>query len=216
MSKKASDDTSVVTAKTVETALTGSTIDGGDIADDVSVLTKNDDASAMDQIDEEKKGEDSEDEDEDEDEEGVESGEEEEGDESENDVGEEADNMSALTANTKATANSAATTKTTSSRTSLLSKLTPSFLKKSESDLPKVTSTRRFSVDGLALRRFSVFGKKQEDIGEIEPYLPAIKFHERMAKRRENFRTRKEIVADIVENAEHNDLKMEDDMKFMA
>ncbi|GMI08921.1 hypothetical protein TrVE_jg11403 [Triparma verrucosa] len=216
MSKKASDDTSVVTAKTVETALTGSTIDGGDIADDVSVLTKNDDASAMDQIDEEKKGEDSEDEGEDEDEEGVESGEEEEGDESENDVGEEADNMSALTANTKATANSATTTKTTSSRTSLLSKLTPSFLKKSESDLPKVTSTRRFSVDGSALRRFSVFGKKQEDIGEIEPYLPAIKFHERMAKRRENFRTRKEIVADIVENAEHNDLKMEDDMKFMA
>lgn len=211
--KKASDDTSVTTSKTVETALTGSTIDGNDVADDVSVLTKNDDASMLGPLnedsDEEKKGDDSDNDDSDDD-----NGDDaEKSDEYENAVGEEVDNMSALTANTKATGVTASSSKSTSSKSSMLSKLTPKFLKKAAPNLPKVVSTRRFSVDSAKV--FSLFNKKKEDLGEIDPYVPAIKFHERMAKRRENFRTRKEIVADIVENAEHNELKMEDDMKFM-
>ena len=43
---------------------------------------------------------------------------------------------------------------------------------------------------------------------ELEVYEPALKFHERMAKRRENFRTRKERVDDTVENAEHKKLNV--------
>jgi len=75
--------------------------------------------------------------------------------------------------------------------------------------LPKVTSTRRFSIDGIRM-----FAKKevQNDL-TLNPYVPAIKFHERMSKRREKFKRKKEEVADNVMNAEHNKFSLESNMK---
>ena len=80
-----------------------------------------------------------------------------------------------------------------------------------KTSLPKVTSARRFSVDGI-----KVFAKKiQEDEEEmkIDPYMPAVKFHERMSRRREKFQRKKEEVAEIVNNAEHNKFSLGDNMK---
>ena len=50
----------------------------------------------------------------------------------------------------------------------------------------------------------NLFQKKQEhDLGEIEPYMPAIRFRERMDRRYDNAKRRKGEVSELVSNAGH-------------
>ena len=77
--------------------------------------------------------------------------------------------------------------------------------------LPKVTSGRRFSVDGIKI--FAKKVQRDEKDMTIDPYIPAIKFHERMSRRKEKFHRKKEEVAEIVNNAEHNKFSLADNMK---
>jgi hypothetical protein len=75
----------------------------------------------------------------------------------------------------------------------------PSFV----TDKP-VKSMRRFSVTGL--RRWSVSDQADHT---IEPYMPAIKFRERMDRRYEKFGRRKEEIRLELEGAEHNRVTLE-------
>ena len=98
------------------------------------------------------------------------------------------------------------------------------FSKKGQKDetrlSPTARASRRFSmaIDGFNsnMKKFSVFsrGKGIGDI-EIEPYQPALDFHERMAGRREKFARKKEEVADLVANAGHNRFDLSGAMKFV-
>ena len=210
------DDQSQVTAATFDSKLSADTLKANQQPDDVSVLQE-DESFTLSKLEGGEEGKDhggdwddqdegGSDDDDDDNDDGIYEEEEKkvEGDEEE----EDGDNMSALTANTKNTTKATVSQGSSSQGTkrSLLSKLTPGFMKKSPQ---KITSTRRFSISGI--RRFSLAHRKDTDNDTvIEPYEPALKFHERMAKRREKFRTRKERVAETVENAEHNKLNIED------
>mmetsp|Transcript_11989 Transcript_11989/g.23859 ORF Transcript_11989/g.23859 Transcript_11989/m.23859 type:complete len:230 (-) Transcript_11989:101-790(-) len=207
------DDQSQVTAATLDTKLSADTLQANQ-QDDVSVLQEDESVTLgkLEEEGEEEKGggESDEHDNSDGDGDGSDDEDEEDGEEEKKaeGEGEDADNMSALTANTKNTVPATGSKDDVESKAikrSFLSKITPGFLK----NVPKVTSTRRFQMS--AVRRFSLAHKSDVDEETtLEVYEPALRFHERMAKRRENFRTRKERVDETVENAEHKKLNIED------
>ena len=68
---------------------------------------------------------------------------------------------------------------------------------------PSSARRRMSSLVSPMGKGFKLFSNRNDDLGEIDPYMPAIRFRERMDKRYEKAKRRKGEVAEIVGNAGH-------------